>query len=208
MKEIPKVILVQIDPDYEPELGSALADVCESLRFHEIPAVITETDLPPAKAKELCLKALDRLVVGDSLTAEDREQAIEDAKYILKELANAWAGLPEAPETPEGGASNVTIITPEGETKRLRCADTGLKALQKLVGGYIEVVPELLYRKGTRRGEDVVLVNEEGRLRNLPVNWTAMGALDTVAGAYGELYGNVVIIDKHLLNKEGAHDDA
>jgi len=191
-----KAILVQIDPDYKPGRNSVLDDVVEALSSHEIPAVVTETALPPAKAKELCLKAIDRLI-----SADDKERAIRDTLDILGELASG-IGFLDTPAAPEDGDCNVTVITADGETKRLKCADTGLEALQKLVGGLIEVVPESLYSKGTRRGEDVVLVNEEGRMLDLPVNWTAMGVLDTIDGDYGALYGDVVIIDKQLLNRE------
>jgi hypothetical protein len=89
-----------------------------------------------------------------------------------------------------------------------------LKSLQELVGGYFEVVPSSLYGQTGDSdnpgrgsffklfelscGRAVVLVNEEGRIQNLPLNDYAMELLGTIPGPYGELYGDVVVLNKNL----------
>lgn len=50
-------------------------------------------------------------------------------------------------------------------------SDLDLKALQQLIGGYIEIV-QLRFYEANRKLQDVVLVvDEEGRLKNKPINF-------------------------------------
>ena len=58
--------------------------------------------------------------------------------------------------------------------------DVGLEVLQKAVGGWIEALPAQQMWK-------VAYVNEEGRLRDLPVNHLASGLIGyEVRGHYGD----------------------
>jgi hypothetical protein len=65
-----------------------------------------------------------------------------------------------------------------------------LEELQKLVGGYIEMV-SVPYLED--QGDYVVIVNEEGLVRRLPLNYN----MQTLFG--GILYGDVVIMERGLL---------
>lgn len=67
-----------------------------------------------------------------------------------------------------------------GEKPEFVEVDGTLEAFQRLVGGYIQEVPRPF---GTRH-RIIVLANEEGRLRGLPVNRTVFGS---------ELVGNLVV---------------
>lgn len=71
---------------------------------------------------------------------------------------------------------NCTEATLE-EVKPENGTDFKLKELQEFVGGYIEVVP-------LGNGK-IMVVNEEGRLLNLPPNWavtTRYGLSDLIVG--------------------------
>lgn len=91
------------------------------------------------------------------------------------------------------------VLTPEGETTEadLRSAP-GLGRLQKIVGGYIEIVPQFT----SYRGEPCVAVCcEEGKLQNLRVNREATQAWIDAMEAAGQpvmmqddLLGNVAIL--------------
>lgn len=76
-----------------------------------------------------------------------------------------------------------TLIEPDGTARTVKPA-TGksftLAELQKLVGGYIEIFP------GTR----FVLVDEEGLLKNLPINIPA----SLRVGGY-QIVGNALFLD-------------
>jgi len=80
-----------------------------------------------------------------------------------------------------------TLIKTDGQISLIeRYTPFKLETLQKLVNGYIEIVP-------TKDGKLMVL-NEEGKLKNLPINMTAtnMVELDVIVG-------DVVVCDKFLL---------
>jgi hypothetical protein len=65
-----------------------------------------------------------------------------------------------------------------------------LKELQQLVGGYIELV-DVPYLED--QGEYMVVVNEEGLIRELPLNYH----MQTLFGV--QLYGNAIIMRKDFL---------
>ncbi len=70
----------------------------------------------------------------------------------------------------------VTLVTVKttGEMTEQQIDVNDLKALQKAVGGYIEIVPyiDMFEYKGIIR-KCIALCNEEGKLRDLPLNLTA-----------------------------------
>lgn len=87
------------------------------------------------------------------------------------------------------------LVIPVGSPARVEEISGDLRSLQKLVGGYLEAVH--LDWEGTH-----VYVNEEGRLRQMPVNLAATALaqqsgklpLDTV------LVGPVVVLGGHLIS--------
>ena len=72
----------------------------------------------------------------------------------------------------------VLIKQPQEPAGHIIRIDNTLKALQRIVGGYIETV--------TITDGVVLICNEEGKIRDLPVNCT-------VAGIPDRLYGTVII---------------
>jgi hypothetical protein len=89
------------------------------------------------------------------------------------------------------GSKEPLILTP----------DTRLETLQKLVGGYIEVIYLINYedelKANFKNGKDLVL-NEEGRLLDLPVNpWSRLIAQNTMWE--NELFrGDIILVDGRL----------
>jgi len=72
-----------------------------------------------------------------------------------------------------------------------------LEVLQEIVDGYIEFVPDEYL------GHDVIgmIVNEEGMLRQLPVN--ELATLQLTAAAYNPIVGNVVMkVDEDYITKD------
>ena len=63
-----------------------------------------------------------------------------------------------------------------------------LSTLQGAVGGYIEIVP-------TRDGR-LLVCNEEGKLKGLPVNWKATELTRGILAAEDLVVGDCVIADK------------
>lgn len=61
-----------------------------------------------------------------------------------------------------------------------------LEALQSFVGGYIEIIP-------TKDGR-LMVINEEGRLKNLSYNMTATDLVE-----YDLIVGDVLVCDKNLI---------
>ena len=62
-----------------------------------------------------------------------------------------------------------------GEAPEIREVENDLKPLQELVGGYIETV---------KVGDVVIICNEEGKLKGLPINFfvNANGYIDAIVG--------------------------
>jgi len=62
------------------------------------------------------------------------------------------------------------VVVPVGKEPEVTLLEPGLKPLQELVGGYVEMVKvELLVEEPVVPGVKLVC-NEEGRLTNLPLN--------------------------------------
>ena len=81
-----------------------------------------------------------------------------------------------------------TLITPNGKSTNVTPANNkfNYKELNKLVGGYIEII---------RLNEDLVMViNEEGKLQNLPYNATATMYYQNYVSPYDCIVGNAVIM--------------
>lgn len=76
------------------------------------------------------------------------------------------------------------ILRVDGTTEEM--TDNSLEAMQKAVGGYIEEI-------GTKDGR-IMIINEEGKLENLPFNKFATD----IANIYDDDYivGNVIIADE------------
>lgn len=80
------------------------------------------------------------------------------------------------------------IIKTDGEEKTvepMNGSDFGLSEMQKIVGGYIEIVH-------LENGE-LMVVNEEGMLKNLPVN------IKATCIAYQPIVGNVLVCDSNQI---------
>lgn len=91
----------------------------------------------------------------------------------------------------------VIIVAADGRVAKLvRRRPPTLDQLQKLVGGYIEIVPHLNRYGDYRRG--TAYVNEEGRIRELPFNRRATEAWTDCLRGGGplryepRLYGDMV----------------
>lgn len=67
--------------------------------------------------------------------------------------------------------------------------DYKLKELQEIVGGYIEIVPAV-------HSDEVIVVNEEGKLLNLPYNPIATLYFQAYWDTNDYIVGNVLICDK------------
>ncbi len=65
-----------------------------------------------------------------------------------------------------------------------------LEELQRLVGGYIEIIQTKIQGK-------VMVINEEGKLKELPVNMKATGLY--IYGDHDKIVGDVLLIDKNLI---------
>ena len=74
---------------------------------------------------------------------------------------------------------NVLVIYPN-KNPELRCIDNELEPLQEIVGGHIEAV--------TISESTVIICNEEGRLLNLPYNFSM-----TVFGRVYDFVGPIII---------------
>lgn len=71
--------------------------------------------------------------------------------------------------------------------KKSKLPDTKLETLQKAVGGYIEMVPTI--------NGDVMVINEEGKIHNLPVNPFATKLFTN--GSEDPIMGDVVIAKRN-----------
>lgn len=67
-----------------------------------------------------------------------------------------------------------------------------LASLQKAVGGYIQIIP-------TKDGRSMV-INEEGKLNDLPFNEKATNMAHLFTGDY--VVGNVVVCDSNELDEQ------
>lgn len=69
--------------------------------------------------------------------------------------------------------------------------DFQLDELQKIVGGYIEIVGLL--------GNEIMVVNEEGKLADLPINEKATELYNEVDGFYDYIAGDVLVCDSNMV---------
>lgn len=71
----------------------------------------------------------------------------------------------------------IILLRPDGDHETRQVAEEGptLKELQEAVGGHIETVPSVLADEWTGEpgGKVIMVINEEGKLKGLPVNTTA-----------------------------------
>jgi hypothetical protein len=89
------------------------------------------------------------------------------------------------------GSKEPLILTPK----------TRLKKLQKLVGGSIEVI-HIINLVDSLKGDELagkdLVINEEGRLLDLPINpWSKQVALNSV-WQFEEFRGNIILIEGRL----------
>ena len=95
-----------------------------------------------------------------------------------------------------------TLYKVDGSKQPLVLTDkTRLKTLQNLVGGYIEVIHIIdlvASLKDTKpKGKDLV-INEEGKLLNLPVNpWSQHVALNSIWQSE-QFRGNIILVEGKL----------
>lgn len=80
----------------------------------------------------------------------------------------------------------VIDVTPENGT------DFSLEELQGFVGGFIEIVP--------LTGGQIMVINEEGKLNDLPVNALATNALYLARPAFCDvIVGDALICDSEMV---------
>lgn len=69
--------------------------------------------------------------------------------------------------------------------------DFSLEELQEIVGGYIEVVGLM--------DNEIMVINEEGKLIDLPFNETATQMYQEVDGFYDYIAGDVLVCDSNMV---------
>lgn len=82
-----------------------------------------------------------------------------------------------------------------GEMPKVVKIDGSLKSMQDIVGGYIETFP--------LDGSVIVVLNEEGKLKNLPINFSVM----TETGYIEHIVGNVFLCRAGIEDFESLTDD-
>ena len=88
----------------------------------------------------------------------------------------------------------ITIIYQNGETIPAPCSKLPLEKLQQMVGGYIEVVPNLRSYEGEKC---VAFCDEEGKLKGKKTNLTATNLWHEQCPAiigHDVLVGDIVIV--------------
>lgn len=69
--------------------------------------------------------------------------------------------------------------------------DFSLEELQEIVGGYIEIVGLM--------DNEIMVINEEGKLIDLPFNETATQMYQEVDGFYDYIAGDVLVCDSNMV---------
>lgn len=69
--------------------------------------------------------------------------------------------------------------------------DFSLEELQEIVGGYIEIVGLM--------DNEIMVINEEGKLIDLPLNETATHMYQEVDGFYDYIVGDVLVCDSNMV---------
>ena len=101
------------------------------------------------------------------------QDLIEIAKRFVEE-AEA-----DAKRNPKSDKLQIVIVEPEKKPYKA-IIDNELEAFNKIVGGYIEIVPIGRTRKGAKVA---IHLNEEGKLFNLPYNRNIVG-FDILVGTF------------------------
>jgi hypothetical protein len=83
--------------------------------------------------------------------------------------------------------SKVRVIRTDGTREELEDRPPTLEEMQEVVGGYIEVVAS------AQDPDEILIVNEEGRLKDLPVNELASLVAQRV------IVGDVVVLPNEYL---------
>lgn len=86
------------------------------------------------------------------------------------------------------------IIKPNGETKNVTPNQDQFthQELNKLVGGYIEVI--------RLNDEWFMVINEEGKLQNLPYNTMATMLYQSYVSPYDCIVGNAVLVSSNEID--------
>jgi hypothetical protein len=69
--------------------------------------------------------------------------------------------------------------------------DFSLEELQEIVGGFIEIVSLM--------DNEIMVINEEGKLIDLPFNETATQMYQEVDGFYDYIAGDVLVCDSNMV---------
>ncbi len=76
----------------------------------------------------------------------------------------------------------IVVFEPEKPARIAEIGD-GLDSMQAVVGGYIQVISAQAIPGGKNLSQDLILVlNEEGKLDDLPYNFKIWGGADYIAG--------------------------
>jgi len=116
-----------------------------------------------------------RRILGEKIGGEARKKAMNSKEIdALRKMMKGWESPTVMTIKPEVGFSAVEVDK-----------KPSLDDLQKMVGGYIQIVPNDHFEE--------VYVNEEGKLEGLPPNMTATKLLG-IDPNWDTLAGNVVIL--------------
>lgn len=105
----------------------------------------------------------------------EESMSVEDYVNYLEALGCHDIEVEELPE------ENIRVLVVEpGKDPEVRVIENSLEGIQQIVQGYIECV--MLHDKA---GEDLVLIcNEEGKIRNLPMNAAVAEIDDVIFGTF------------------------
>jgi len=107
----------------------------------------------------------------------------------------------DAAENPKSDEIQVVIIEPNKKPYK-KIIPNELAAMNDIVGGYIEIIR--MGRKTPTKGELIIIVNEEGRLMQLPLNRVLTG-FDMLVGTFfisaANKIGDNVTIDDATADK-------
>jgi|TARA_X000000368_G_C22938590_1_gene671044 hypothetical protein len=85
------------------------------------------------------------------------------------------------------------LVSTNGDVKSVKPKNNktfSLKELQSYVDGYIQILKT--------RDERIMIINEEGKLNNLPYNEIASSLY--IYGMQDPVVGNVLVMDKQMIN--------
>lgn len=99
---------------------------------------------------------------------------------VIDRRAKTASGVP---------SEGMVVITVDGDIRVKKCEEITLDELQKVVDGYIETVPVTI-----GNGRYIMVVNEEGKLRNLDYNLCATKIRNRYRTTEDVIVGNVAIV--------------